>query len=136
MKLKESIDDNCLVIDKNTEYLVNEGYIVKDDDTELREVDLKYMQTCHAQDELILTILPTEGCNFRCEYCYEEHKKNVMSKEMQQVLINYVKKNINSYAGLTVSWFGGEPLLYPDVIENLSMEFITICKAYRKPYMM
>lgn len=133
-RLKESLENDYIVISKNTEYLINEGYIVKDDDTEMREADLKYIQTCHGNDSLMLTILPTEGCNFRCEYCYEEHKQNVMSKEIQQALIDFVRRNINAYSGLSVSWFGGEPLLYPDIIEHLSNEFKEICKAYRKPY--
>jgi uncharacterized protein len=134
-RLKSALDERNLVVNKNTEYLINEGYLVKeDDDTELREVDLKYIQTCHGKDSLMLTILPTEGCNFRCEYCYEEHKQNVMSKETQQALIDFVKRNINSYMGLSVSWFGGEPLLYPEIIEHLSKEFKEICKTCRKPY--
>ena len=30
---------------------------------------------------LILTLMPTEGCNFRCSYCYEDHAPTSMRRD-------------------------------------------------------
>ena len=84
--------------------------------------------------KLYLVIMPTEQCNFRCEYCYETHEKGKMSKKTQDALIRYVQKNIYRYTGLNVGWFGGEPLEALDVIEYLSQNFMKICKVAKKPY--
>ena len=114
--------------------LIEKKYLIPIEVDENRLGDLLYMKTCHSNSQLVLTILPTEGCNFRCEYCYEEHKQNIMSKEKQDALIKFVRRNLKYYGGLSVSWFGGEPLLYPEIIENLSIEFKKICKSYKKPF--
>lgn len=78
--------------------------------------------------------MPTEQCNFRCKYCYETFEKGKMPKLIQEAIIKYVKKNILNYAGLSVSWFGGEPLMALDVIEYLSENFIKICKVAKRQY--
>lgn len=83
---------------------------------------------------LMLTIMPTEDCNFRCVYCYEDHKKGKMSKTVQNSIIKFVQKNIRYYTELNVGWFGGEPLDALDVIENLSKRLIDICNVARKKY--
>jgi uncharacterized protein len=81
-----------------------------------------------------LIILPTEQCNFRCKYCYETFEKGEMSPAVQESIVKHVRKNLYRFTALHVSWFGGEPLVAPNVIAGLSEEFIKICKAARKPY--
>ena len=137
--LFEAIKENLSDIKENPENpviakLIEKRYLVEDSVNEDREGDLMYLKTCHSNRQLLLTILPTEGCNFRCEYCYEEHKQNKMSEETQEALIKFVRNNLKYYGGLSVSWFGGEPLLYPEIIEHLSEEFKKICKSFKKPY--
>lgn len=63
-----------------------------------------------------LTILPTEGCNFRCSYCYEDHKTARMSRETVSALKAFLKNRLPTLNRLKISWFGGEPLLAKDVI--------------------
>lgn len=84
--------------------------------------------------ELNITIFTTDQCNFRCKYCYEPYKNGSMSIEVQDKIIEFVKKNINKYQSLCVEWFGGEPLMGLDVIRRMSNEFIKICKFFKKPY--
>lgn len=83
---------------------------------------------------LMLTIMPTEECNFRCEYCYENHKKGKMNKTVQDALVKFVQKNIRNYTRLDVAWFGGEPLEALNVVTDLSERLISVCKTARKNY--
>lgn len=86
---------------------------------------------------LILVIMPTEDCNFRCSYCYEEHKKGMMNIITAQSIIKFVAKSISSYTEVHVIWFGGEPLMSQQTIDNIlfiSEELIKICSCARKKY--
>lgn len=42
--------------------------------------------------------------------------------------------NIHKYNGLILNWFGGEPTEAMDVIENLSVKLIDVCKKNKKAY--
>ena len=83
---------------------------------------------------LKFVLLPTELCNFRCRYCYGQFPKYVMSEDTQNGIIKYLKRNIMSHKALNISWFGGEPLLYPGIITNLSQKMIDLCRTRNKPY--
>lgn len=83
---------------------------------------------------LSLCILPTEQCNYRCQYCFESFKRGRMPESVQNGIIDYVEKNIRNYKGLNIDWFGGEPLVAMDIIEKMSERFIEICKKNRVPY--
>ena len=65
------------------------------------------------------TVLPTFGCNARCVYCYEEGMTPVtMTPETVERVIRYI---IDTRVGDTVSlsWFGGEPLLGEKTIDRI-----------------
>ena len=84
---------------------------------------------------LSLTIMPTELCNFRCRYCYEKFEKGKMQEDIYKGIVKYLQKNLSSYSGLDISWFGGEPLLALDIIEKMSTDIYELCKLLKKPYM-
>lgn len=73
-----------------------------------------------ASDALELTILPTEQCNLRCTYCYESFELGRMSPEVVASVKNLVQARIPDLRRITLDWFGGEPLLALDVIEEIS----------------
>ena len=108
--------------------LIKRGYLVPKECDEDYMVKIKMTEMILDERYLHLIIMPTEQCNFRCKYCYETFEKGKMSKALQDAIIKYVKKNILNYVGLSVVWFGGEPLMALDVVENLSENFIKICK--------
>ena len=83
-----------------------------------------------------LTICPTMGCNFDCPYCFENHKAGIMSPAVQDGVVALAEKMLDvSHAGkLDVVWFGGEPLLAPDVIKALSERLMEAAGARRVEY--
>ena len=65
------------------------------------------------------TVLPTLACNARCVYCYEEGMKPVtMTPEIAEQTVRFI---LDTYVGKNVhlAWFGGEPLLCPDIIDRI-----------------
>ena len=78
-----------------------------------------------------LTIATTLACNFNCPYCFEKHcnDNNKMSIETQNKLIEFIKNLLikSEKKQLKIVWFGGEPLLAIDIIENISKQIIPFC---------
>lgn len=95
--------------------------------------NLHYMNEI-TKDSLCLIIYPTLACNFRCPYCYQSHENNNMDAETATGIISYVRKNISKYRELHVAWFGGEPLLKLDLIQQMSSAFIDICHKRNRLY--
>ena len=113
--------------------LKDQGMVIDEDD----ELDImKYNYKCMQFDNLnlSLTICPTMDCIFRCPYCFESRKHGKMTEENQKRLVEFVRNNIKTCKSMDVLWFGGEPLMAFDVIENLSKEFLKICEEYNIPY--
>lgn len=113
--------------------LIRKGIWVPYDKDEQAMLKSLYIKTV-GSPELTLVINPTEECNFRCKYCYENFSNGLMNEELQKKLTRFVDVNLHRYTGLKVMWFGGEPLLGMSVIRSLSQAFIEICKKNRKPY--
>ena len=66
-----------------------------------------------------LIILPTEGCNFRCTYCYETFEHGMMKPEMVDALKKLISRRVDDLSHLTIDWFGGEPLLARSIIHEI-----------------
>ena len=73
-----------------------------------------------------LTLCPTLDCNFRCSYCYQHHLSGIMSEDIQEKVVQFVKEHNPPVTSLSVTWFGGEPLLALSVIEHLSKQFMNL----------
>ena len=114
--------------------LIEKGFIIDDSINELDLLKKFHCASLLQKKNLGLTIVPTLACNFRCTYCYETGIAQTMSKEVELALLQFVKKNIQREGSLSVTWFGGEPLLRMDAIERLSKEFIKTCDNYEVSY--
>ncbi|HYG07407.1 MAG TPA: radical SAM protein [Stenotrophomonas sp.] len=76
-----------------------------------------------------LIILPTEKCNFRCTYCYEDFQIGRMSRSTIDGVKRLIEYRAEEVEDLTVSWFGGEPLLAPDVVREIGGHAHSVCSA-------
>lgn len=87
--------------------------------------------SCAAPHGVGLTICPTMGCNFDCPYCFEDHRRGKMSAEVQDDVVALAGRMMDASGAksLSVSWFGGEPLLAPDVIESLSKRLMAVADS-------
>jgi len=106
------------------------------DGDELTQLRLFSNASSAGCQQLGLTIAPTTGCNFRCPYCFETHEPVVMSREVQDKLVDSVKYFFTTFrpSQFSVSWYGGEPLLQPKIIEDLSRRFTALCDENKVEY--
>jgi uncharacterized protein len=83
-----------------------------------------------SKDSLQLIILPTEKCNFRCTYCYEDFSIGRMSGDVQQSLKRFLSRVAPRLERLYLNWFGGEPLLAPAVVKGISSYAQGLARQY------
>lgn len=114
--------------------LKKHGCIIDENINELGKIlfDEKVIMMNMNPERLYFTIAPGLGCNYKCDYCFENNRTSFdkMSEEVQEKLIDYVSRTVSQNKNLrriSITWFGGEPLLYVDIIEKLSKAFIEIC---------
>lgn len=105
------------------------GFLIPDYVDELKTIKNNMFSARYSRTHLGLVIAPTLGCNFNCEYCFEDTQDDMtkMSKEIQEKLVEFVESNSKNIDRIDVTWYGGEPTLCMDIIENLSKRFIEIC---------
>lgn len=118
-------------VDESNEELIDQlsgvGILVPEDSNERRK--LRYLQAQAAAKSLQLIVFPTEKCNFRCVYCYEDFVKGSMPRELRSGLIAFAAGQTASLDSLAIDWFGGEPLVAFDVIRDVLPPIAAACTA-------
>jgi uncharacterized protein len=106
------------------------GFLVPRDLNELDFIKTRY-NIARMRAPLRFVIAPTLDCNFNCFYCFEAKSKEKMSTQVQDSLVSFVasRLKVSSSRGLAVEWYGGEPLLALDVVQNLSFRLNNRCQT-------
>ena len=113
--LINELDKSLFELFKSHKIIVND---YEDDDFLLKR-QFHEDQISYSQSSLALVIVPTLSCNFDCPYCFEEGKKGgIMNDSTIDELIMFIKKH-ELAKDLTITWYGGEPLLAFDVIKKI-----------------
>lgn len=102
--------------------------IIEDSFDEYEVVLDKIRQTDNNDSIYHLHVNPTIDCNFRCWYCYEDHVKgSKMTTEtiesVKKLMQNTVENQLNLRT-FNLSFFGGEPLLFFNIIAKPLIEYI------------
>jgi len=134
---KLSADTNAKFNDEESELLKQLEYgkfVCGSDFDEQRALKFEHHLGKYGQSMVGLVIAPTMNCNMACEYCYEENKSGRMSEQMRDALMEFTKGFLGSLRQLDVTWYGGEPLLAMDIIEDLTQRFFDLCREQRIGY--
>lgn len=67
-----------------------------------------------------LIIFPTEQCNFRCRYCYEDFVRRRMSHRVVDGIKNLITQRSADMTSISIGWYGGEPLIARPVIREIA----------------
>ena len=120
-ELKRKIDDLGLIYAGNESEafyrsLLSGGLLIEDTCNEDELIEGMIKKEDFSEDEYHLIVNPTLDCNFNCWYCYEQKiKGSAMQQNISASCIKLIDNIISEKANLrkfTLSFFGGEPLLY------------------------
>lgn len=136
IRAKILAEEDFDVLDPNVRSLVENEIIYAIDSFDKVREDIAALpdKILNSKKILSLIILPTEKCNFRCVYCYEDFMYGEMSQQTSDSILKMIEYNLPKYEQLNISWFGGEPLLGIDIIENISFKAKEICQKLKKPF--
>ena len=84
-----------------------------------------------SNERLHLILMPTEACNFRCVYCYEDFKYRRMEPWVVEAVRKWIASRAPGLRSLHLSWFGGEPLLARGIIRTLMTDARSLGEANR-----
>lgn len=96
----------------------------------LTENEIRHLAHLVNNRMLELIILPTERCNFRCTYCYETFALGKMNPETIGAVKKLMERRAEGLDVLSLSWFGGEPLLAKDVVMEISDYAAELAKGH------
>lgn len=105
------------------------GYVVDSDLDEAAEVYSRMIQNLTSDENFYLIVNPTLQCNCRCWYCIETHTESRMSDEMLEKLKQTILQILSRVKSITISFFGGEPLLeFKRIVKPLMEWSREVCK--------
>lgn len=113
------------------------GFLVQKDIDELEILRNEYERHRFDPKAMVMTIAPTMACNFGCDYCFQGQNKpsETMGRPVQDAIVDFVDsagaQGVKSFA---VAWYGGEPLLRRNVIEQLSDRLIATADQHGMSY--
>jgi len=95
----------------------------------------RHLQQYSSDTTLGLTISPSTFCNLVCRYCYESPQNTKMDQTVITQIVDYVKKRTAAgLKSLFINWYGGEPLMCLDVIEDLGEKLLDLCDKKEVKY--
>jgi uncharacterized protein len=128
-KDESKLSEKDVLLLKNMKYA---GFVIDDSLDEIgRLAEIQQKQRAN-MDNLHLTIAPTLSCNFGCPYCFETAKPGLMQQDVQQAVFGFIQNQIEVMRpkNISITWYGGEPLLAKDIVVFMSRKIDDIAKAH------
>lgn len=126
LKLLKSLEDPVF-----NSKMIEYGFLVAENTDETQVALKENVDACNDMSYMNITLIPSFGCNLKCKYCYQNGAKtNKMSEESQEGFIRFIKKRLIDLKcnSLHLSWFGGEPLMFSDIVIKISKTLKNFCE--------
>ena len=122
---------SCLI-----EPLLHKRVLVTPDVNEFDLLTYMYNNRIVRNSLLELTLVITRQCNYRCVYCYEDHLDLPMLPEIYQRILRMIESGYQEglYSGVSISLFGGEPLLEYDLVVDFLKAANDLSEKYQKTF--
>jgi uncharacterized protein len=103
--------------------------LVPDQSDEVTMLEQRHRATQDDSSHFGYTLVTSLGCNFECGYCFEDKHPSIMSQAVQDAVVDVLRARLPSLQNVSVTWFGGEPLVGKRALLALSDRFIELCDA-------
>jgi uncharacterized protein len=115
-KLTEILNNDEIIYDENNDVhklFLERGILVDINENEKQNARYMYEQKILNNRILKLMVVVTRQCNLRCVYCGQEHLNLKMDRSVYERILKFIDNTMGekSYNAVSVSFFGGEPLL-------------------------
>lgn len=130
--IQDSLLDFCSKHTLVYNSFIDNGFIIPKERDELDLIRMQYKEAIADSQSLQLMVYPTQDCNLKCWYCYENHVKGSrMSEDVYENVIKYIENRIQYtfLKSVNLTFFGGEPLLLFDKIAYpMACRIKTLCE--------
>lgn len=113
--------------------LIDYKVLVQSDELEIVGIKNNVLGNRYSPKTVVLTVLPTLYCNFKCPYCFANgDEQSVMSEEVETSIVNLMKNHYKHFGRflLNLTWMGGEPLCNFKAIKRLSKQLMELDISY------
>lgn len=117
--------------------LVEKEFIVNSEEDEFKHIMMSNSQVRDTVNFLSMTIQPSANCQLGCHYCGQTHTKDYAKDDVIDKYLDRIDFLLNSkdvYNGLSITWYGGEPLTGYSSIKKASKRMIDLCKSKEFTY--
>jgi len=122
---------------KEREALLRLGMLVENPDQEREQLrGLIKQANSHTRNFKVSAVLNLD-CNLNCAYCFEEdfRRGQYMSEATADLLVEtLVRERISLGWDVTVSFYGGEPLLSQELMRRISQPLLAAAKSHEVKY--
>ncbi|MBM7562625.1 radical SAM/SPASM domain-containing protein [Fusibacter tunisiensis] len=115
------------------ETLLQNGFVIKQDFDELESIIKIHNNYMNDEENIDITILPSESCNLSCSYCFIYTQRDIFMDDITyDNILKYIIKQVKPFGNKTVNinWYGGEPTLSYKKIINFMNNLYEIKKEY------
>lgn len=115
-------------------------FLLDDNFDELEFLKFRFNTYRYSDRFLRYTIVLTHSCNFDCVYCYQKvihiSSGSYISEKVQSNFLLDVERKLEYQKPnlLSVTFYGGEPLLLEETVVNLSSKLKRLCEKYGVKY--
>ena len=116
----------------HAEKLMQAGILVESARYEQDIQENQFDEDRRSSNWFAICIAPTYECNYQCPYCYERGANlgGTITPEVVGAIFTFFEKIYarDHFKDFSLSWYGGEPTLCMDVVENVTKRFRSICE--------
>jgi uncharacterized protein len=122
--------DTDAIGDSLTARLRRTGFLVEADFDEIGPIRERYW-AARGNTPVSLVVTTTMECNLGCYYCYESRTDDALTVQDAEGLVEVAAERLRRRAKrhLHIDWYGGEPLMNQDFLEQGSAAIQAFCAA-------
>ena len=116
---------NYNTMDYDVQEWIKLGFIIEDSTDETLIINYNRIKNTFSNQGAAYKILTTSKCNANCFYCYENFsERKFMDKVTANNVSDFIIKNSKDKKSIQLGWFGGEPLMNPEVITIITKNIV------------